>query len=42
MLAKPKRTWLREDVERHGIVDVGQQLAQFQHRLARQDHFRRG
>ena len=28
-----------EDVERDRVVGVGEQLAQFQHRLARQDHF---
>ena len=30
---------VREDVDRHRVVDVGQELAELEHRLARQDHF---
>ena len=29
---------VREDVDRHRIVDVGEQLAELEHGLARQDH----
>ena len=37
-LAKAEADLVREDVDRHGVVDVGQQLAELEHRLARQDH----
>jgi hypothetical protein len=30
---------VREHVERDGIVDVGRELAELEHRLARQDDF---
>jgi hypothetical protein len=39
MLAKVKRTWFASTVSVTGVVDIGEELAELEHRLARQDHF---
>ena len=39
MLANGEAHLVREHVERDGIVDVAEELAELEHRLARQDDF---